>query len=352
MRQPVRALAPLRFYSDAKPQPGSAPPEDPPKGPPVPQGQSNTAMYLLVGGVSGVAAWYYLGGLSGGGGGATVEAEAGPALTPDRFIPFTLVERKQYNHDSSFYVFQLPNGTVSGLRTASCVVMRGVDGEPKDDKGNPIIRPYTPVTPAHEKNHIDFLIKHYPNGKMTNYLTSLKPGDKVMIKGPIQKHEYSPNQFEEIGLIAGGSGVTPMFQLINEIALNPVDKTKVTFLYANKTPDDILLREKFEELKKDARFNVVHAVDDAKGAWDGIKGFIDKDVIQKFIPSPERGDKVKVFVCGPPRQMSAVSGQKDNKGQQGELKGALAELGYKAEQVYVHECAGSGCADKWNRFKF
>lgn len=48
------------------------------------------------------------------------------------------------------------------------------------------------------------------------------------------------------------------------------------------------------------------------------------------LPAPT--ENIKLFVCGPPPQVAAISGKKD-KSEQGELSGVLAELGYKAEQV-------------------
>lgn len=44
-------------------------------------------------------------------------------------------------------------------------------------------------------------------------------------------------------------------------------------------------------------------------------------------------DKIKLFVCGPPPQVEAISGGKGPKGSQGELKGILADLGYQPDQV-------------------
>lgn len=47
---------------------------------------------------------------------------------------------------------------------------------------------------------------------MSSHIHSLKVGEELSIKGPIPKFDYKPNQFDEIALIAGGSGVTPMWQ--------------------------------------------------------------------------------------------------------------------------------------------
>jgi len=41
-------------------------------------------------------------------------------------------------------------------------------------------------------------------------------------------------KFTSIGMIAGGTGIAPMYQLIRAIGDNIEDKTKMNFLFANK----------------------------------------------------------------------------------------------------------------------
>ena len=47
----------------------------------------------------------------------------------------------------------------------------------------------------------------------------------------------------DTGMLAGGTGVTPMYQVANAILKNPADKTKITLLFANVSADDILIEE-------------------------------------------------------------------------------------------------------------
>lgn len=232
-------------------------------------------------------------------------------------------------------VFELPAGSKAGTFVASAVVVKAVEGL-KDDQGNEIIRPYTPVSSPDKVGEIEFLIKQYPTGNLSKHATNLKPGDKLAIKGPIPKWKLEENQFEEIGLISGGSGITPIWQVVHAIASNPKDTTKVTVIYTNKTEKDILLREKFDDLaqKKPEQFKIVYGLDQAPPNWPGFEGFLTTDIAKKLLPDPKRGDKVHVFVCGPPGQTAAVSGPKSPNFTQGELKGLLAELGYTSEQVY------------------
>lgn len=263
-----------------------------------------------------------------------ISADGGDvALSGEEFRALKLKEVRPYNHDSSFYVFELPDNKKSGMFTASALVIRGAGDEPKGKDGKPVIRPYTPVNDPSDKGELVLLIKHYPDGAMTQYLKGIKPGEEMRFKGPIPKHRYSANQFEEIGLVAAGSGITPMWQLIQQILSDPKDKTKVTLLYGNKSAEDILLKERFDEFAKDPRFNVVYFLDKQSKDVPSEKGYVTKDHIQKYFPGSDKGDKAKIFVCGPPPMVSALAGPKQGF-QQGELKGILAELGYTAEQVF------------------
>ena len=48
---------------------------------------------------------------------------------------------------------------------------------------------------------------------------------------------------KKLGMIAGGTGITPMLQIAATILDDPSDTTEVSVLYANQTEDDILVRE-------------------------------------------------------------------------------------------------------------
>lgn len=48
---------------------------------------------------------------------------------------------------------------------------------------------------------------------MSQHFASLKPGDTLDFKGPILKIAYKPNQYDAIGMVAGGTGITPMLQV-------------------------------------------------------------------------------------------------------------------------------------------
>lgn len=57
-------------------------------------------------------------------------------------------------------------------------------------------------------------------------------------------------------------------------------------------------------------------------------------MIRKALPPPQAAGRV--FVCGPPPMLKALSGEKKSPTDQGELTGLLRELGYDSAQVYKY----------------
>ena len=96
------------------------------------------------------------------------------------------------------------------------------------------------------------------------------------MQGPIPKVEYKVNQWKHVSMIAGGTGITPMLQVMNEIARNPQDKTKVTLLFANVTEKDILCRSEIDKLcaEKPEQFKAYYILDRPPPNWQGGAGYV------------------------------------------------------------------------------
>ena len=80
------------------------------------------------------------------------------------------------------------------------------------------------------------------------YIYSANVGDKIEMKGPFQKFAYEPNQWEAVAMVAGGTGITPMYQVLLEILGNPRDKTQVRLVYASRSSEDIILKDELDAL--------------------------------------------------------------------------------------------------------
>ncbi|KAL0382873.1 UNVERIFIED_CONTAM: NADH-cytochrome reductase-like protein [Sesamum calycinum] len=254
------------------------------------------------------------------------------ALNPDKWIEFKLQDKVQASHNSQLFRFSFDPSAKLGLDVASCIITRYFLRKLTSFVYSSLCI-YTPISDPDAKGYFDLLIKVYPEGKMSQHFASLKPGDVVEVKGPIEKLRYSPNMKKHIGMIAGGTGITPMLQIIDAILKNPDDNTQVSLLYANVSPDDILLKKKLDVLAaSNPNLKIFYTVDNPTKDWLGGKGYISKDMVVKGLPSPS--DDTLILVCGPPGLMKHISGDKAKDRSQGQLTGILKELGYTEDMVY------------------
>ncbi|KAL9620430.1 MAG: hypothetical protein Q9160_005015 [Pyrenula sp. 1 TL-2023] len=248
------------------------------------------------------------------------------------FVSLKLDGIEEVNHNTKRFRFALPSpDEVSGLNIASALVTKF---KPSEEE-KPVIRPYTPISDEGARGYLDLLVKVYPNGPMSTHLHSLSPGQNLDFKGPIPKYPWSPNKHSHITLIAGGTGITPMYQLTRAIFNNPEDQTKVTLVFGNLTRDDVLLKEEFDELENTfpRRFRAFYLLDNPPEGWAHGKGHVTKELLKTVMPEPKEKD-AKIFVCGPPGLYKAVSGMKKSPQDQGDLAGYLKDLGYDKDQVY------------------
>jgi len=255
-------------------------------------------------------------------------ASSSTPLSPDQFKPFRLQSVETLTPNTKRFRFEVGANVPLGLPIASAVLAK----HQPEGAAEPVIRPYTPTSPSDAVGYFEFVIKVYEGGKMSSHIFNLKPGDTLSLKGPLPKIKISPNFKKEIGMVAGGTGITPMYQVIQEI-LKYNDGTQMTLIFGNRTEDDIILRNELDNLAaKHKNFKVHYVIEKADSYWKGTTGFITKDLLKSQLPKPSK-DSV-VLVCGPPPMMKVISGEKAPDFSQGKLSGYLSELGYTEENVF------------------
>lgn len=229
------------------------------------------------------------------------------ALKPEVFQNFPLSEIRKTSHNVAIYKFALPKptdilGLPIGQHISLAATPKGVEKE--------VVRSYTPISSDEDKGFFELLIKAYPQGNISAYMTTLKVGDTMKVRGPKGAMVYTPNMCRHIGMIAGGTGITPMLQVIRAIVRERPrnggnDTTKVDLIFANVNPDDILLKEDLDALdKEDKDFNVHYVLNNPPEGWTGGVGFVTGDMIKQWCPAP--ADDIKILLCGPPPMVSAM----------------------------------------------
>jgi cytochrome-b5 reductase len=108
----------------------------------------------------------------------------------------------------------------------------------------------------------------------------------MKVKGPKGAMVYQPNMCRRIGMIAGGTGITPMLQIIKAIIRGRPrnggnDTTQVDLIFANVHPEDILLKSELDQLvHEDDGFNVYYVLNYPPEGWKGGVGFVTPEIIK------------------------------------------------------------------------
>ncbi|KAI4754784.1 hypothetical protein D6C84_10476 [Aureobasidium pullulans] len=222
-------------------------------------------------------------------------------LAPRDYQKLPLVEKEYLSETAVRLVFELPTkNTVIGLPIGQHVAIKAQVGSEM------VSRSYTPTSNNSDPGILELVIRIYDNGLLTGgYLSKLNVGDEVDFRGPKGAMRYRKGYAKKLGMIAGGTGITPMYQLIRAICEDDTDLTEVTLLYANRSEADILLHDRLEAFarKYPKNFKVWYMLDQPSESWKGGKGYVTKDIMAERLPSPSPDSKM--LLCGPPGMVNA-----------------------------------------------
>jgi cytochrome-b5 reductase len=146
------------------------------------------------------------------------KASAEPVLHPQQYRKFPLIRKDVLSPNVYLFVFGLPKPRdVLGLPTGQHVTIRA------EINAKMVSRSYTPVSNNSDLGRLELVVKVYPDGLITNYLAKLKLNDLVEFRGPKDAVKYHSGLCKNLGMTAGGTGITPIYQLIRYICEDPKD---------------------------------------------------------------------------------------------------------------------------------
>jgi len=241
------------------------------------------------------------------------------AIHEREYRSFKMIKKIDVSHNTIQFRFALQTPTTRlGLPVGKHMLLRFTDAE-----GKAVSRPYTPVSSDDDAGYFDLVIKVYPTGKMSQHLKALPVGQSIEVRGPLGSLHYqgtgrfsimrkhpetqreSPKDYKvsRVGMIAGGTGITPCMQVIRDVLKHSRDKTQISLIFANVTEGDILLREELEACaKQNSNFKCFFTLDKPDEKWTLGKGFVNAEMIKAHLPPP--GPDSLIVMCGPGPMMN------------------------------------------------
>ena len=200
----------------------------------------------------------------------------------------------------------------------------------------PTIRAYSMANYPEEKGIMKFNIRvaspppgtDFPPGKMSSYLFTLKPGDKVTIFGPYGEF-FAKETDAEMVFVGGGAGMAPMRAHIFDQLLRLHTDRKITFWYGGRNQRELFYVEEFDKLaaeNENFEWHVALSDQNIEG-WDGYTGFIHNVLHDEYLKDHVAPEDCEYYMCGPPMMNSAVISM-------------LEDLGVERENIFLDDFGG------------
>ncbi|KAL2824915.1 hypothetical protein BDW59DRAFT_80905 [Aspergillus cavernicola] len=235
-------------------------------------------------------------------------------LTPKSWTKATLTKVTTVSWDTRIFTLSLEHETqLLGLPTGQHLMLKIPDLKSKAS----VIRSYTPISETSQRGTVDILIKIYfdspsiPGGRMTTALDKLPLDSMIECKGPTGRFEYlgagqvlcggKERTVREFVMICGGTGITPVYQVLRAVMQDEKDRTRCVLLDGNRQEEDILCRAELDGFEamdaKKEKCKIVHTLTKGPENWGGRRGRIDEALMTEYAGTPN--DQTMVLVCGP-----------------------------------------------------
>ncbi|PIK34216.1 putative NADH-cytochrome b5 reductase-like [Apostichopus japonicus] len=158
---------------------------------------------------------------------------------------------------------------------------------------------------------------------MSNIIRNWQVGSVTDWRGPLGSFSYHTNQYSHIYLLAAGTGITPIYQIIRHIVQNDEEETILKLLYASRTYQDILMRKELNDLAHYWNFKVLYYV----SADAGVRGSYGEQVHEGRICPEDVQREVTALLES---SLAVVCGTRDF---EADMKSHLIKIGFDNERV-------------------
>lgn len=236
-------------------------------------------------------------------------------LQPRKYRKAILHSKKNVSWDTRIFRFKLDHEEQTlGLPIGQHLMIRMRDPATRET----IIRSYTPISETDEAGFMDVLIKvyfdtkHRKGGKMSQALDSIPIGHFVDFKGPLGRFEYHGQGsctvngdgriVDKFVMISGGTGITPIYQVLRAVMQDDSDETHCVVLDGNRLFEDILCKDGLDSFARDntEKCQLLYTLTQASDDWEGLRGRIAAPLLKDHCSrAAHEGGKTLILICGP-----------------------------------------------------
>jgi glycine betaine catabolism B len=172
--------------------------------------------------------------------------------------------------------------------------------------GQRIPHPFS-IASSPTEDFLLFTTRIRPESVFKRSIDRLRPGDRLTLVGPVGRFVLPPESSNNFVFLGGGIGITPFRGMI-KYATDKELPYKITLLYSNRTPEEIIYRTEWQTLQSNNHnLTVRHVIthpEHSREKWTGLTGKIDEKLIREYAPDLE---KTLFYVCGTPAMITELT---------------------------------------------
>jgi ferredoxin-NADP reductase len=158
-------------------------------------------------------------------------------------------------------------------------------------------RSYSLSRPA-DGERIELTVQQIADGEVSPYLTGVRPGEEIELRGPIGGwFVWRPDEDARVLLVGGGSGIVPLMAMLRQRAL--AGNAHFRLVYSVRGPADVYFAQELRRLERDCDWLRVAVVYTRTAAPQTARppGRVGSADLAPTGRSPDR--RTRVYVCGP-----------------------------------------------------
>jgi len=174
---------------------------------------------------------------------------------------------------------------------------------PKLDSPGYLVAGFSMVSSPLLQNQVEFSVKLSKHPVSLWMHNTIKPGDEILINGGYGDFYYSREMGDDLVLIGGGIGITPLMSILQYVRDAKYPDVTINMLHSAVTSKELLFRNKIQNIEaKNSNIHYIPTITKPDNEWQGRFGRINANLLKelKLI-----GNKL-YFICGPLEMVNEI----------------------------------------------
>jgi NAD(P)H-flavin reductase len=179
------------------------------------------------------------------------------------------------------------------------------------------VSPYCIMSPPRQDRTFELIVRLVPEGPLSYYLASLRPGDVISFRGPLGRSMVPKEDDTDLVLLATGVGIGPILSLARHL-LGQGFSRRLQFFWGLRQEEDVCLQDQLDALTRAHRnFSYDISLSRPSPRWVGHRGRL-TDTVPGLI---DEVDGKHFYLVGNGAMIE-------------EIRAALSELGVSRKLIY------------------